>query len=224
MNFWRSFSANRVLPVLALFSVMVFCFVLRRAHRVSRILRNPNELPFIGEKVENPKIKVSQKNSLNQKSNSFYSVSTDMGEKIRISPERARGNARMLDGGRAIDHIVGNIVDEKTGAIEVAKSTGTKNNQKRRLEDNRPGNGHRVQLVALRSGQQATNYVSRTRKLYKDMLKNLNVFVDELNLGEKGVFYRVQIGKFGTQEAALGFCENLMRRSADGSVNCILVR
>ncbi|MDR2777292.1 MAG: SPOR domain-containing protein [Rickettsiales bacterium] len=199
---------------------MFFCILLRRAYMVSQILLKPEKLPIIAKKTENPKVKVSQKSSGGQKSSSFYRPSLDKREKIMISANITGGGANPPGTGDAIDGIIIGLLDKRGGR---GTSGPTVDPGPGSVSDGTEG-GHRVQIIALRNSQQAANYVSRTKKLYGDMLKNLNVFVDELNLGEKGMFFRVQIGRFATREAAMDFCENFLKRGADGSANCILVR
>ncbi|MDR3079012.1 MAG: SPOR domain-containing protein [Rickettsiales bacterium] len=226
MSFRRDFDPDRAGPVLAIFSLVALCLLLKKSYRVSQMLRNPDSLPLLVSKVENPKTEVGpQESAVGPRSNGFYGRAMDREGTIRISPDRHGGGAPPSAGDqRAVDLIVSSIVDENSEGPGPEKKQRRSPAPETQSSGGESGNGHRVQLIALRSSQQAAIYVHRIRKLYGDLLKNLDVFVSELNLGERGIFYRVQIGKFGTREAASGFCENLLRRNSDGSISCLVVR
>ena len=82
----------------------------------------------------------------------------------------------------------------------------------------------KAQLIALRNQQQADNFINETRKKYTNILKNLNIFTVKIDLKEKGIFYRVQVGNFNTKEDAKKFCEEYVRIANKNLTNCIVVR
>ena len=82
----------------------------------------------------------------------------------------------------------------------------------------------KAQLVALRNQQQADNFINETKKKYSSILKNLNIFTVKIDLKEKGVFYRVQVGNFNTKEDAKKFCEEYVRLANKNLTNCIVVK
>lgn len=86
-------------------------------------------------------------------------------------------------------------------------------------------NSYRAQLVALKNKQQAVVFVEKTKRRYGEILKNLDVFITEIDLNEKGVFYRVQVGSFSTKNGAIVFCEEYKKLSVGGDLtNCIVVK
>ncbi len=87
------------------------------------------------------------------------------------------------------------------------------------------GNIYRAQLVALKNKQQALIFIEKTKKKYSDILKGLDLYITEINLNEKGIFYRVQVGNFDNKIDANNFCENYKKYSNSRDlINCIVVK
>ena len=57
-----------------------------------------------------------------------------------------------------------------------------------------------------------TDEWARLRDRYPEVLKPLRLVVDEAKLGDRGVFYRVQAGAFGSQEGAIAACDSLINQ------------
>lgn len=86
-------------------------------------------------------------------------------------------------------------------------------------------NFYRAQLVALKNRQQAVIFVEKTKKRYSNILKGLELFITEINLNEKGIFYRVQVGNFKNKSDANSFCDDYRKYSSvKDLVNCIVVK
>lgn len=86
-------------------------------------------------------------------------------------------------------------------------------------------NFYRAQLVALKNRQQAVIFVEKTKKRYSNILKGLELFITEINLNEKGIFYRVQVGNFKNKSDANSFCDDYRKYSnVKDLVNCIVVK
>ncbi len=81
----------------------------------------------------------------------------------------------------------------------------------------------RVQLVALSSKSAAIAYWERLKKSYPALLSGLNYFVSEVNLGQKGTFYRLQIGNFRSQIEAEDFCQKFIFQTGKSKADCIIV-
>lgn len=83
---------------------------------------------------------------------------------------------------------------------------------------------YKAQLIALKNQQQANNFIEQTKKKYGSILKNLDIFMVKIDLREKGIFYRVQVGNFNTREDALRFCSEYIKLSNKNLTNCIVVK
>jgi cell division septation protein DedD len=79
---------------------------------------------------------------------------------------------------------------------------------------------YRLQLGAVRSEDAAKQEWQRLQKAQPDLLGKLSVAVVRADLGEKGVFYRIQAGPIGDAAEATQSCAALKSRN----VGCILVK
>jgi cell division septation protein DedD len=80
--------------------------------------------------------------------------------------------------------------------------------------------GYRLQLGAVRSADAAKQEWDRLRRLNNDVLGPLSYAVQRVDLGERGIFYRIQAGPVADATAAERSCRELKRRG----VGCILVK
>lgn len=67
-----------------------------------------------------------------------------------------------------------------------------------------------VQVSAVPDGAKVAEEWERLQTRYPQVLKPLRLVVDEAKLGERGVFYRVQAGAFGSREGAGAACDVLI--------------
>ncbi len=79
--------------------------------------------------------------------------------------------------------------------------------------------GYRIQLASVRSEEQAQATWARMQKSYGDVLASLTMRAVKVDLGERGVYYRVQAGPLDA-DTAQSACTKLKGRSVD----CIVVK
>ena len=72
-----------------------------------------------------------------------------------------------------------------------------------------------VQLAASRSRALARGVYSSLQSNYTDLLGQRNPLILRVDLGDKGIFYRVNVPGFGNRNAANAFCANLKSRGQD---------
>jgi cell division septation protein DedD len=82
------------------------------------------------------------------------------------------------------------------------------------------GGAYRVQIGALRSEEDAQKTIAKAKRNSGDLLSRLTFDVKRADLGEKGVYYRVQVGPLADASAASNLCEKLK----DRKVGCMVVR
>jgi hypothetical protein len=82
------------------------------------------------------------------------------------------------------------------------------------------GGGYRLQLGALRSVAAAQQEWSRLKRLEPEMLGRLHADAVRLDLGDRGIFYRIQAGPVADAAQADRMCDALKRHN----VGCLLVR
>ena len=72
-----------------------------------------------------------------------------------------------------------------------------------------------VQLAASRSRALARGVYSELQGNYNDLLGQRNPLILRVDLGDKGIFYRVNVPGFESRNAASAFCTNLKSRGQD---------
>jgi hypothetical protein len=78
-----------------------------------------------------------------------------------------------------------------------------------------------VQVSAVPDESRVVNEWQRLQARYPQVLKPLRLVVDEAKLGERGVFYRVQAGAFGSEDGATAACDALI---SEGQACFVVVR
>ena len=84
----------------------------------------------------------------------------------------------------------------------------------------KPAAGTRLQLGSLRSEDAARQEWERIKRKNRDLLGNLSATPVRAELGDKGVYYRIQAGPIADLAAAERICGELKQRN----IGCILAR
>ncbi|MEM6903849.1 MAG: SPOR domain-containing protein, partial [Pseudomonadota bacterium] len=82
-----------------------------------------------------------------------------------------------------------------------------------------PGEGWRVQLASVGSQEAAIREWRRYQRAHTDLLGNLDLKVQRADLGDRGIFYRVQAGVLD-RDGANAVCQTLKTRGTD----CLIKR
>jgi cell division septation protein DedD len=83
-----------------------------------------------------------------------------------------------------------------------------------------PGKGYRLQIAAVKTQDAAKEEWDRIRRQNSDILGSLSFIADRVDLGDRGVFYRVQAGPITDAQEGDRICTMLRQRN----VGCILVK
>jgi len=83
-----------------------------------------------------------------------------------------------------------------------------------------PDGPYVVQLAALKSQDGARPAWGRLQKAHPALLSERELAIQEIDLGERGIFYRVQAGYFPDRASALELCTALKARGQD----CLVVK
>lgn len=81
----------------------------------------------------------------------------------------------------------------------------------------------KVQIAAFTSKAAADEYWKKLNNIDSNLFSELKLFTEKIDLGKRGIFYRVQIGNFSTQTEADEFCNNYISRTKKSRADCILV-
>jgi cell division septation protein DedD len=83
-----------------------------------------------------------------------------------------------------------------------------------------PAGAYLIQLAALKSGDDARSAWGRLQKAHPALLGEPELAIQEVDLGERGIFYRIQAGYFPDRASALELCNALKARGQD----CLVVK
>jgi hypothetical protein len=72
------------------------------------------------------------------------------------------------------------------------------------------GDGFAVHLASLRSAEDARKEWRRLQQIYPELLGDMSLAVEEIDLGERGVFHRVLALPFPNKATALDICVQLL--------------
>lgn len=238
---------NIILFITTVSFVIAFCFILKKSYKVAEVNMNQDILPTIKNKNKIIKVKVKQEALDNNKEiSSFYNEMEGLEEDIsnikvvkniennEVYTEKSKsifklnniimGNIDVFEDDVELDESIENIVINKqnNNTIEHLGVNDRENiiDHVNDVDDD----FFKVQLIALKNKQQAELYVKNVKKMYKDLLVNLNIYILDVSLEEKGIFYRVRVGNFKDKKSAEKFCEEFFKKINNISKNCIVVR
>jgi hypothetical protein len=81
----------------------------------------------------------------------------------------------------------------------------------------------RVQVAAMSSPESAKSTFKSLNQLYPTLFNDLEPFVEKVDLGKRGIFYRLQIGNFFNQIEAEEFCRKYVAATKKSRADCIVV-
>jgi len=81
----------------------------------------------------------------------------------------------------------------------------------------------RVQIAAMTSKNSANEHWDKLNQLYPNLFSGLRSYNEEVNLGKRGIFYRLQIGNFYNQIEAEEFCGKYVAQAQKSKADCIVV-
>src|SRR4029077_15663381 len=80
--------------------------------------------------------------------------------------------------------------------------------------------GVRVQLASLRSAEAARDEWTRLKRDNPDLLGKLTAVAVRADLGERGIYYKIEVGPLASKDAASRLCGQMRQRDLD----CQIVR
>lgn len=83
--------------------------------------------------------------------------------------------------------------------------------------------GVRVQIAAMASKNSAKEFSDKLAHLYPSLFSRTKFFTEEVDLGKRGIFYRLQIGNFFNQVEAEEFCNRYVVQTQKSKADCIVV-
>jgi hypothetical protein len=112
------------------------------------------------------------------------------------------------------------IIDDSKSEINIITVDQTDN---RLLNDNKPfvnkGQKYKLQISASKTESHATKEWNKALKNNKDLIGKYTYKINKVDLGEKGVIYKLYIGSFSSYNEANSLCKRLLKRKQ----SCIVV-
>ena len=87
----------------------------------------------------------------------------------------------------------------------------------------RKRNNIRVQISAMSSKENCEEYWKKLSRLYPEIFSGTKYFIEEVDLGRRGIFFRLQIGEFFNQIDAEEFCTRFVSKAQKTRSDCIVV-
>ena len=81
----------------------------------------------------------------------------------------------------------------------------------------------RVQIAAMSSKELAEDQWKRLLRTHPNLFVNLRSAIQKVDLGKRGIFYRLQIGEFFNQIEAENFCQKYIAQVQKTRADCIVV-
>ena len=81
----------------------------------------------------------------------------------------------------------------------------------------------RVQIAAMSSRDAASEHWQKLSGHYSSIFSDLKPFIEKVDLGKRGIFFRLQVGNFPNQIEAEKFCGQYVAQTRKNSADCIVV-
>jgi cell division septation protein DedD len=82
------------------------------------------------------------------------------------------------------------------------------------------GGKYFLQLASVKSEERARGEWTRLQKVHADILGDMTLALQTADLGDQGIYYRIQTGPFPTQATAQDMCWQLRAEKQD----CLVLR
>lgn len=227
---------KNILIFITFIFIFIFIFILMEAQKIAIITKNPDNLPVIKAKTKEIKIKHKLENVKINKNDFYNKINDNFNDKkeIKIIEENQKKYEEITLNTKIEDLLKDDFIEDVTkdkqmkidnmNVKEIKINKKIEENQKFNNQNNYKSNLFKVQLAALKNKSLAENFIIKTKKNFNHLLKNLDIFITEINLEDKGFFYRIQIGFFTTKDEAKIFCNNYLKNSNKNLLNCIVVK
>jgi len=150
--------------------------------------------------------------------------------------ENDNSTKTMLDG---VDHMLISGVPSQTSKVNIQinnneripttnvddlQQLGNKSLVKNLKEKKDIKPGIKVQLLALKSKDALIKYWDDLNKRHRRLFSDKNYYIEQVNLNNVGVMYRLKVGNFKDRESADKFCIEYVKLTNKSKVDCIVMK
>jgi len=237
-------TAKRIaLIVGAVVTFICFIFIVIASYRFVNTKPLPTDVPLIRAKTH--KIKIIPKN---QKKSNINNLDIEIYNNIsNDSPELSEKELLVVKSSEKLVNEEGIDLEKKINEISDEGMSIAQNNIKKKeqkdvlyqklekdlnnkmlIKNIKEGKALKpsikVQLAALKSKSAAVAYWKNIQKKDPSFFNNKFVFFEKIDLKQKGVFYRLQVGNFNNVIEAKDFCKQYTSSSEKRSSDCIIIK
>ncbi len=172
------------------------------------------------EEAPSPEFKVST-SSINNISKSEDSADLNKKSEQRTSTNSLKNNnQKILDSSKLAKSNSSSFSPKKTD-----KKPASENDFSASKSTNSPSKKRtiRVQIAAMSSKEMAEETWGKATGTNPALFNGLKRFVVEVDLGKRGIFYRLQVGEFYNQVSAEDFCSRFVISAKKSRFDCIIV-
>lgn len=185
-----------------------------------------------------PKKEIISQNSLNK--NVGESIQTSESLKKETIVDNKKSDSKTNTPNPPQNKIIVYSTQEKISKNELKNSENTSTNKNdslsnKTLTTNEPSEKNkkqsttekrkyiRVQIAALTSKEAANQYFLKLENQFPNLFSGLKEYIEEVDLGKRGIFFRLQIGNFFDQVRAENFCNKYTMQTQKSRADCIIV-
>ena len=184
----------------------------KNSHQTNSILNSKNISNQLQNKNSEITKKSQSKNSTEESKIIIFNQKNKGKEAENINNKESK-NLISSQGGGLLN------INEKQGSIIKNLSQNQKNDNQKK---DRP-RIVRVQIAAMSSKSVAEANWQKLKTEHSKIFSKLKPFIEEINLGKKGSFYRLQVGNFFNQVEADEFCVKYINATQKNKADCIVV-
>jgi hypothetical protein len=227
-NYFTSIVKKALMLAAGLFSIFFFLYITLSAYNY--FLQNNEEIRTIEPQITQIKFiensSPEQENSMQIDSSIYEDIfgtrKKDKNQKIKLRETTAAPAPPKPKQEEVVPEK--KVVETQPEKIIVYSQDKIKEEAQVILDDKTPKKRRiRVQIAAMTSKNAAQNFSQNLEKQHSEIFSNLKSFVQEVDLGKRGIFYRVQIGDFYDQIRAENFCKKYIAKTAKSKSDCIVV-
>lgn len=220
-NFITKITAKTTIIIIAIFSILLFFYITTNAYYFSYEEKG-NNIKIIKSPVKI--IKTNVKNNYRKIDNIDKMIYRNLVGNIDEKTQKKKI--------KTIDNVQTPLYQEKNQPVIIKNKTKEKKivkikkSQKELTEikeNNTKEIGLKVQIAAMGSRQSAQRYWKYILKHNKKLVKNYDKYITKIDLGKRGIFYRLQIGNFATSDIAKDFCQEFIAKNNKGESDCIIL-
>lgn len=217
-NYTKNLFRKAILISLIFFSIFCFLYIGVNAYNY---FQNNKEIKTIEPKVK--KIKTYPESGKLKSNDSKIKIDNSIYEDIFGTRKSKKKKVKIRNVAKPVmpPKWAATTKNSKVFKRPVIKSVNVQTKAKNKIINGRKMS--RVQLAAMTSKDSAMKFLMITKSKYSRIFSGLDGYIQEVDLGRRGIFFRVQVGDFYDQIRAENFCKKYVAASSKSRSDCIVI-